>query len=273
MRALIGPVATVVAVLVVAALVLVGGLWWFQRELVYLPSSGPVPPAGTMLAQGEDVVLTTADGLRLGAWFAPAQGERRDVTVLVTNGNAGDRSLRAPLAAALTARGLDVLLFDYRGFGGNPGRPSEDGLLADARAAREHLVRERGVAPDRLIHLGESLGSAVAARLATEAPPAGMVLRSPFIDLAAVGELAYPFLPVRALLTDRFPVVETVAGTRVPTVVVLGEADRIIPPAQSRAVAAAAGGRVVAVPGADHNDAVLGHGPAVVEAVMAVAPP
>lgn len=260
-----------VGVLLVAALVLVGGLWLFQRELVYLPSAGPVEPAASALAQAQDVTLTTADGLALGAWFVPARGERREVTVLVANGNAGDRSARSPLAAALAAQGLDVLLFDYRGFGGNPGEPSEEGLAADARAARDHLVRERGVAPQRLLYLGESMGSAVVARLATEAPVAGMVLRSPFVDLPSVGELVYPFLPVRALLADRFPVTELVARARVPTTVVLGEADRTIPPAQSRAVAAAAGGDVVAVPGGDHNDAVLGHGPAVVGAVVDLA--
>jgi uncharacterized protein len=266
-----GPLALAAGVLVVAVLAtvaLVAGVWLFQRQLVYLPSPGPVPPAATALAGAEDVVLTTADGPTLGAWFVPAQGPRRDVTVLVANGNAGDRSLRAPLAAALRAEGLDVLLFDYRGFGGNPGRPSEDGLLADARAARDHLVRERGVAPERLLYLGESLGGAVVARLATEAPVGGLVLRSPFVDLPSIGERLYPYLPVRWLLVDRFPVAEPAGRARVPTTVVLGEEDSLIPPAQSRAVAQAAGGEIVAVPGADHNDAVLGHGSAVVDAVV-----
>jgi uncharacterized protein len=266
-----GPLALAAGVLVVvvlATLALVAGVWLFQRQLVYLPSPGPVPPAATALPGAEDVVLTAADGPVLGAWFVPAQGPRREVTVLVANGNAGDRSLRAPLAAALRAEGLDVLLFDYRGFGGNPGRPSEDGLLADTRAARDHLVRERGVAPERLLYLGESLGGAVVARLATEEPVGGLVLRSPFVDLPSIGERLYPYLPVRWLLVDRFPVAEPAGRARVPTTVVLGEADSLIPPAQSRAVAQAAGGEVVAVPGADHNDAVLGHGPAVVDAVV-----
>ncbi|WP_433037725.1 alpha/beta hydrolase [Actinomycetospora sp. CA-053990] len=261
-------VAVAVGVVLIIVVLLVGGLWLFQRALVYVPSPGPVPAAATVVARGQDVVLTTADDVRLGAWFVPASGPRRDVTVLVANGNAGDRSMRAPLAAALSARGLDVLLFDYRGFGGNPGSPSEEGLYADARAARDHLVRDRGVPPQRMLYLGESLGSAVVARLATESPVGGMVLRSPSVDLPAVGERIYPYLPVRALLTDRFPVAEPVARAGVPTTVVLGEADSLVPPAQSRAVADAAGAPVVAVPGADHNDAALSHGPAVVDAVV-----
>jgi pimeloyl-ACP methyl ester carboxylesterase len=193
--------------------------------------------------------------------------------VLVANGNGGHRGLRAPLAAALAGRGLAVLLFDYRGYGGNPGSPSEEGLARDVRAARAHLLEEAGVPPDRLLYLGESLGAAVVTELATEHPPAALVLRSPFVDLAAVGAAHYPFLPVRALLRDRYPVAERVAAIRVPTTVVLGGADSIVPPAQSRAVAAAAAGlhRLVEVPGADHNDRVLLDGDALVDAVVELA--
>jgi pimeloyl-ACP methyl ester carboxylesterase len=166
-----------------------------------------------------------------------------------------------------------VLLFDYRGYGGNAGSPSEEGLARDVRAARAHLLEEAGVPPDRLLYLGESLGAAVVTELATEHPPAGLVLRSPFVDLAAVGAAHYPFLPVRALLRDRYPVAERVATIRVPTTVVLGGADSIVPPAQSRAVATAAAGlhRLVEVPGADHNDRVLLDGDALVDAVVELA--
>lgn len=270
-RAVLRRVLVVAATLGVVALVLTTGLWLGQRHLIYLPDAGPVPAAATVLPGASDVVLHTEDGLALGAWFVPAEGPRRGVTVLVANGNASDRSLRAPLAAALRAEGLDVLLFDYRGYGGNPGSPSEEGLAADARAAHDHLVTARAVPPQRLILLGESLGAAVAARLAVEVPIAGMVLRSPFTDLAAVAERLYPLVPVRLLLADRFPVAELVARAEVPTTVVLGEADRVIPPAQSRAVADAARADVVAVPGADHNDPVLGHGPTVVDAMTRLA--
>ncbi|EUA43150.1 hypothetical protein I552_7891 [Mycobacterium xenopi 3993] len=94
-----------------------------QRRLIYFPSPGPVPPASALLPDGRDVVLDTEDGLRLGAWFVPAA--QRGAAVLVCNGNAGDRALRAPLAAALVRAGLSVLLFDYRGYGGNPADPAK----------------------------------------------------------------------------------------------------------------------------------------------------
>jgi uncharacterized protein len=270
-----GPVRRLVRAGLVVAVVLAmltGLLWGLQRRLVYFPDAGPVPAAGAVLPGARDVVLQTSDGLRLGAWFLPGR-DAEAPAVLVANGNGGHRGLRAPLAAALAGRGLAVLLFDYRGYGGNPGSPSEEGLARDVRAARAHLLEEAGVPPDRLLYLGESLGAAVVTELATEHPPAGLVLRSPFVDLAAVGAEHYPFLPVRALLRDRYPVAERVATIRVPTTVVLGGADSIVPPAQSRAVATAAAGlhRLVEVPGADHNDRVLLDGDALVDAVVELA--
>ena len=134
--------AAVVIVLAVVALLL-ALLWALQRRLIYLPFPADVPPATAVLDGARDVTLRTADGLELGAWFvAPGEPDRR-VGVLVATGNAGDRSLRAPLAAALAHHGLAVLLFDYRGYGGNRGRPTQDGLARDVRAALRFLARRR----------------------------------------------------------------------------------------------------------------------------------
>ncbi|MFT7836051.1 alpha/beta fold hydrolase [Saccharothrix sp. BKS2] len=260
-RVLPGITAAVIIVVVV-----LGSAFALQRKLVFLPSGGPLPAAADVLPGGRDATLATADGLSLSAWYFPVPGAR--AAVLVAPGNAGNRSMRAPLAAALTARGLSVLLLDYRGFGGNPGSPTEAGLALDVRAARDFLVTETGLP---LLYFGESLGSAVVAELAVEHPPVGLVLRSPFTDLAAVGRVHYPFLPVRWLLLDRFPTAEHAAATSAPVTVVYGSADSVVPPGQSRAVATAAGGRAVEVPGADHNDRVLLDGPDVVAAVTALA--
>jgi uncharacterized protein len=259
--------AAVVAVVVL----LVGLMWAFQRQLVYLPGQGP-PPVASVLPGARDVVLETEDGLQLDAWFLPASAPGAP-SVLVANGNAGHRGLRAPLARALSEHGLSVLLFDYRGYAGNPGSPSERGLALDVRAARRFLLEQADVAPDRLLYVGESLGAAVVAELAVEHPPAGLLLRSPFVDLASVGQVHYPFLPVRALLRDRYPVAEHVARLTAPTTVVLGGSDSVVPPEQSRQVASAAGRlhSVVEVPGADHNDQVLLDGEPVVQAVVDLA--
>jgi pimeloyl-ACP methyl ester carboxylesterase len=255
----------------VVAAVVVGLLWVAQRRLIYLPQGAPDGPAAAFVAGAQDVTFPTADGLTLAGWYVPADEGRP--TVLVASGNAGHRGLRAPLATALTGHGLGVLLFDYRGYARNPGSPSEQGLALDARAARSFLVGTVGVPPEQLLYLGESLGAAVVVGLAGEHPPAGLVLRSPFTSLVDVGRVHYPFLPVRALLRDHFPVRDPVSRLEVPTVVVLGTADRIVPPDQSRAVAAAAPRlrELVEVGSADHNDPSLIHGPALVAAVVALA--
>jgi uncharacterized protein len=258
-------------VLLVVLLVLLMVVWLLQRRLIYFPDTA-VPPAGSALPGAQEITLQTEDGLELGAWHVAPSRADRGITVLVMPGNAGSRALRAPLARRLAAQGLAVLLLDYRGYGANPGNPTEDGLLTDARAARAYLL-SHGVPARRLIYFGESLGAAVATRLATEQPPAGLVLRSPFTSLAAVGAWHYPLLPVRLLLRDRFPVTKLIDQVRVPTTVVYGCADTIVPPEQSVAVAAAAGGpvRVVEIVGADHNDAALLEGNELIAAVLDLA--
>ena len=264
-RAVLRGVVVTAGVLIALPAVVLGLLWGFQRSLIYLPQGAPAgrPPGA------EDVVLHTGDGLDLAAWWFAASDPGAPA-VLVADGNGGHRGLREPLARSLVDAGLSVLLFDYRGYAGNPGSPTEEGLAADVRAARAFLVDEAGVPPERLVYLGESLGAAVVTELATEHPPAGLVLRSPFRDLAAVASEHYPFVPARLLLRDRFPVAEQVARIDVPTIVVWGSADSIVPPEQSRAVAQAAAGlvRAVEVPGADHNDPALLDGPELVDAVV-----
>jgi fermentation-respiration switch protein FrsA (DUF1100 family) len=227
-------------------------MWSQQRRLIYFPSPGPVPSAAAVLPTGRDVVLHTEDGIRLGAWYFPGRGE----AVLVCNGNAGDRSMRAELAVALNRLGLSVLLFDYRGYGGNPGRPSEEGLAADARAARAWLAAQPDVDPRRIAYFGESLGAAVAVGLAVQRPPAALVLRSPFTSLADVGAVHYPWLPVRRLLLDRYPSIERIASVRAPLLVIAGDRDDIVPLSLSRRLydAAVEPKRFVLVPGAGHND-------------------
>jgi uncharacterized protein len=250
-------VAAVVGVVVGAWLLVVLLAWGFQRQLIYLPDRADpaAPPAAV-----EEVAFTTADGLELAAWFVPAEGEPV-AHVLVTPGNAGNRAHRLPLARGLAARGHAVLLVDYRGYGGNPGDPSEAGLLRDAEAAFRSLEARDGVDAEHIVLLGESIGAGVAAGLAAELGPTGgpaaVVLRSPFPSLGEVARGHYPFLPVGLLLRDRFPVSDQLADVEAPILVVAGGADTIVPTALSREVAERAGARYVELPGVDHNAAAL----------------
>ena len=237
-------------------LALVCLVWMFQRRLIYLPMGGIVPDVGAVLPGAEAVALDTEDGLRLGAWYVPASGGSPRATVIFCNGNAGNRADRALLASSLARHGIAVLLFDYRGYGGNPGTPTEAGLIADLRAARHHVATEFGVPLGRQVLFGESIGAAVALAGAVEDPPAGLVLRSPFTSLVAVGRLHYPFLPVAALLRDRYPSLARVADLRCSLLVLAGERDQIVPAAQSRELLAAAtvsDKRFISFPEADHN--------------------
>ena len=186
------------------------------------------------------------------------------------NGNAGNRAYRSGLARAFRAHGVAVLLFDYRGYGGNEGRPTEAGLAFDARAARAYLATRADVDPQRVVYFGESLGAAVAIGLAVEHPPAALVLRSPFTSLADVGRVHYPFLPVRWLLRDRFQSLERIAQIASPVLVIAGDRDRVVPLEQSRQLYAAASApkRLVIISGADHNDEALVAGPEVIQATL-----
>ena len=259
--------------LVVLIGVVVGAMWVFQRQLIYLAGGQPTSSAGEALVGASEWRIRTEDGLELASWFVPAPVPRPDgMTVLVAPGNAGNRADRAPLASALVDVGFDVLLVDYRGYGGNSGSPTEAGLALDVRAAYDAL-RSRDVPAEEILLFGESLGAAVVTALATDVPAAGMVLRSPFADLASVASDAYPVLPVRWLLWDEFPLLEQIGAVRIPVAVVYGTADSIVDPGQSLQVAEAVPVSVgpFAVEGADHNDSALGYGPQVVAAVQAVA--
>jgi fermentation-respiration switch protein FrsA (DUF1100 family) len=254
--------------------VLMGLLWAFQRQLIYHPDPSPVPPAAEVIAGARDVTLRTSDGLALGAWFVPAPAGPRpvdDIAVLFAPGNGGNRLGRADFAAELRRRGFAVLLMDYRGYGGNPGSPSESGLAADALAAVDAL-EELGYPPERTIYFGESLGTGVVATLQQVRPPAGVVLRSPFTELADVGSHHYPWLPVRLLLRDTYPVLERVRTSEVPTTVIYGDRDRVVPTRQSAGVADGARSlfEEVVLRGADHNDSVM-FGAQVADAVQRLA--
>ncbi|MFP3915887.1 MAG: alpha/beta hydrolase [Actinomycetota bacterium] len=251
---------TWLAVLMAAWLVLLAALWLGQRRLIYLPDPRVgEPPAGVAVAEAE-----TADGVEHPVWIVPARGEAR-ARVVVFNGNAGNRSHRLPLARNLASRGLEVLLFDYRGYGDTAGRPSEAGLVRDGVAVAG-LAAESDLP---LVYFGESLGAGVATMVATRRPPAALVLRSPFASLVDMARIHYRIVPAGILLRDRFDVVGPIGELDLPVQVILGTDDSIVPPRLSREVFAAVTGpkELRELEGLGHNDPDLTSGEEVAEAV------
>lgn len=263
------PVTIVTVVLTLLAFVAV--IWFGQRSLMYFPTSHVPPAADVGLPDAEPVQLQTEDGLDLAAWFVAATPPSSGYTAVVFHGNGGNRADRAPLARGLSRLGIAVLLVDYRGYGGNPGLPSEDGLARDARAALSYVRARPDVDPRRIVFFGESLGTGVAIRLAVDDPPAALILRSPFTSFVEVANHHYPFLPGRWLMRDQYASLGRVAGLRSPTLVIAGDADTIVPAADSRALfdELPEPKYFVTIPDADHNDAALAFGPTVMAAVAA----
>lgn len=255
-----------IGLIVLGVVVVAGVLVGLQRQLIYFPGSR-LPPA----PDGVTVVTTTTeDGLVLTGWLTRRNPD--EPLLLVFHGNAGTVADRLPLAEALRPHGIAVLLTGYRGYGGNPGRPSEEGFAQDA-VAWQSWTRANHDGPPA--YFGESLGAAVATRLALTHPPAALVLRSPFTSLADVGRVHYPWLPLRALLRDRFEVTERINQVTAPVLVVAGGADEIVPAGQSRAVfeEATEPKLWLEITGADHNDSSLLNGEELVGAVVQMVRP
>lgn len=197
----------------------------FQRSLMYFPDTRRTPPAAAGLAQAQEIALAAADGTRLIAWYvAPAPGRP---LVLYFQGNGGALRLRAARFGRIVAPGNGLLALSYRGYGGSEGRPSEDGLIADARAAYDDAAAR--VPAARIVAFGESLGSAVAVALATERKVAGLILDAPFTAAVDVAASVYPIVPVRWLMKDQFNSAARIGKVEAPLLVLHGERDTVIP--------------------------------------------
>ncbi len=203
-------------------------LYVFQRDLMYRPDSirRVTPSYYPMLAGVQEVELTTPDGLRVYAWFvAPPVGRP---TVAIFHGNGGSlRSQRYRLKYFKDAN-MGVLVLGYRGYAGSDGWPSEDGLYIDARTALDWL-NAQGIADDRIVIYGESLGTGIATKVAAEREFAAIVLESPYTSTVDVAAARFPFFPVSWLMKDRFDSFTRIAQVHEPLLVMHGEADEVIP--------------------------------------------
>jgi fermentation-respiration switch protein FrsA (DUF1100 family) len=201
-------------------------MWLGQRRLMYVPDPTRARPVAVGLHGVHEVELATADGARLVVWRAvPAEGRP---TLLYLHGNAGNLATRADRARRYRAKGYGLAMLSYRGYGGSSGAPSEAANVTDARALYDRLVAE-GIAAGDIVLYGESLGSGVAVQLAASVPVGAVVLDSPYTSIVDVAVRAYPFLPVRPLLLDRYESERSIRQIGAPLLVLHGKLDQVIP--------------------------------------------
>ncbi len=210
----------------VLVLVLGGLLWSNQRMLVYHPDPTRVSPADAGLKAVREVVLATADDVKLVSWYGAARAGQP--TLLYFHGNASNLAGRAGRVGEYLAKGRGMMMLSYRGYSGSEGQPTEANNFDDARLAYDWL-REQGVAADDILLYGESLGSGVAVKLAGEVQVGGIILDAPYTSIADVGKRLYPYLPVRTFLLDRYDSISRIGEIDAPLLIVHGAKDELIP--------------------------------------------
>jgi fermentation-respiration switch protein FrsA (DUF1100 family) len=216
---------------------LVGGLFLFQRQLLYFPDRTRPELAGLASLGVREVALETDDGLSLLSWYLPAHPGRP--LILYFHGNGGHIGYRVERLLRFAREGYGVLMAEYRGYGGNPGTPTETGFYADGRAALAFLEGE-WIPPKRTVLYGESLGGGVAVELAAQREIAALVLEAPVTSVAEVAQHHYRLVPASWLVIDRFDSLSKISRVRAPILVLHGERDRIVPVRYGRALFEAA---------------------------------
>jgi fermentation-respiration switch protein FrsA (DUF1100 family) len=228
----------VAALPVLVYAILVGILYFNQRRLVFPVDPTPPVLAAAGVPGAREVHLATADGLDLLAWYLPPPNATAPV-IIQFHGNGGTIQARADWFRVYAAAGYGALFPEYRGYGGNPGTPSEDGLYADGRAALAFVAAE-GIDPKRIVLWGESLGTGVAVHLAAERPVGAVVLVVPYTRIADAAKLRYPYVPVDLLLKDRFDSLGTIGRVHVPLLIGIAGQDTLVTAAEGRTLFAAA---------------------------------
>jgi hypothetical protein len=231
----------------------------FETSVIFHPARYSLENGWSLPRGAEDLWFTTLDNVRLNGWFFHANTQPAAATVIYFHGNGGNISNIGWLGESLAARGLDVLLIDYRGYGRSEGEAnSERELYLDGDAAYEFIVKNRSIAPERLVLYGQSLGTTVAVDVASRKPCAALVLES---GLSSASDMAAHILPSwvpRALYSlgrNRLDSASKLPNITVPLLITHGDPDPVIPLEQGRKLYAVANDpkKLLIYPGGGHD--------------------
>ena len=238
----------------------IGYLRFNETAFVFEPAERHVgAPASQFALAEQHVTYPSTGGVTLSAWIVPAAAAPpSNMWLLICHGNLGNIGYRQrpEFYALIRDLGINLLAFDYRGFGESTGTPDEPGLYADATASYEYLTRTLAVPPERVVIFGHSLGSGVAIELASRVPSAGLIVEGAYTSVVERGQELFPLFPVALIATQRFPSLDRIASINVPKLFLHSREDTVIPYAHGRRLfeAARAPKRFVDVKGG-HEDA------------------
>ena len=237
-------------------------LWlrWSEPRMLYHPDRQFGQTPNQLGLKYEDLTLTASDGVRINGWYLPAPSNA-NLTVLFFHGNAGNISHRLEKLAILHDLGVNTFIIDYRGFGRSEGKPTEQGTYLDAQAAHDYVVgraRPPGAPPPLIVLYGESLGSAVAADLATKVEVDGLILEEAFTSVGDVGQKMFPFFPVRWLVQNKYDTLSKMPRIKVPLLILHSREDEFFEMRHAnRLLAAANEPKTLVELHGTHNDAFL----------------
>ena len=198
---------------------------WLEFFSLYCPQKKITRTPADIGVPFEEVDIRTSDRQVLNGWFMPAKDAR--FTILYCHGNAGNIENRLHRIKFFHDLGVNFFIFDYRGYGKSTGFPTEQGLYRDAQAAYDYLLTRADVDKNKIIFYGKSLGAAVAIDLATRRPAAALVSESGFASATLRAKEAYPFLPVRWLLVQRYDSLAKIRQIAAPKLIVHGDIDEV----------------------------------------------
>jgi uncharacterized protein len=226
-------------------------LYVLQRGMMYFPETVRTAPAAAGLPQAEEAVLDTADGEKVIVWHVPPRDGKP--VVVYFHGNGGSMRLRVDRFQRITAAGVGLVALSYRGYGGSTGRPTETGLIEDARAAYGYAAARY---PGRIALWGESLGTGVAVALAAEKPVTRLILDAPYTSTVDIAAALYWYIPVRLLMKDQYRSDERIKRVTAPVLILHGEGDSVIPIQYGERLLAMIPGekRMIRYPGGYHVD-------------------